>query len=182
MDFDRDLLLNGLREVGGRLQLPAEITIVGGAAGMITKQFPSNRITIDCDVISYVPERIRDVVEAAAHEIAVRHDWPADWLNSKVMGLNILPAGWRSRRLHVATFGCLTTYALGRLDLLATKFYATRPQDRADIRSMAPTVDELYFIRRYLEQMRLPFRGADLDRLQVALEYLKVIEREHENE
>lgn len=94
------------------------------------------------------------------------------------MELDLLPAGWKARRLLVGSYGELTIYILGRMDLLATKFFASRPQDREDIRDMQPNRDELYFVRRYLEQMAIPSRKAHLDDLRRAMAFLEIVERE----
>lgn len=172
--YDRLVLL------GARLrpELEMELLIVGGAAGMLMNDFGPRRTTIDCDVIRYIPPQIQEEIEQAAKALAAENGWASDWFNSKVMALDVLPAGWRSRRRLVGKFGPITIFAIGRLDLLATKFFANRPQDRDDIRELQPTEDELYFVRRYLEQMRLPSRGANLDELQWALNSLAAFEKE----
>jgi len=101
---------------------------------------------------------------------------PENWLNSKAMQMNILPDGWQSRRVFVAEFGQLKIYAVSRLDLLAMKFYANRPQDREDILHMKPTPDEIDDIRKYLNMLRLPARQADLDQVVSALKLVDAIE------
>ena len=45
------------------------------------------------------------------------------------------------------------------------KFYANRPQDREDIMEMKPTSQEMAYVRKYLEMLKLPSRLADLDQL-----------------
>ncbi len=152
--------------------------MIGAAAGLLSGLLPANRITIDCDVVCYTPCESRPSLEAIAAELAKARGWAPDWLNSRVMELDVLPAGWQSRRRLIGEFGHLTVYALGRLDLVATKFFASRPQDRADIRLMGPTADELYFVRRYLEQMRLPRQDANLDDLGRAMAFLAIMEQE----
>lgn len=172
-------ILKRLTRLGQELRASqeVEITVVGAAAGMLTGDFGPGRSTVDCDVIRYDPAEVRELVETTAGQVAARERWNTDWFNSRVMELDVLPAGWRSRRRLIGRFGVLTVYALGRLDLLATKFFASRPQDRDDIRDLNPTAEELYSVGRYLEQMRLPSRGAHLDDLERAMTYFRVVEK-----
>lgn len=76
----------------------------------------------------------------------------------------------------MAEFGQLKIYAVSRLDLLAMKFYANRPQDREDIFHMKPAPEELDYIRKYLNMLRLPSRLADLDQVVNALQLVDAIE------
>jgi len=49
-------------------------------------------------------------------------------------------------------------------------------QDRTDIQDMNPTADERAFARRYLDQLRVPNRLANLDQIQSALRFLDALE------
>lgn len=169
-----------LRALGRSLEpgRTIEIVLIGAAAGILGHHLRTDRVTVDCDVIYYAPPDAADQVEGTAKDLAQRNGWPDDWLNSRAMELDLLPAGWKSRRLFMGSYGALTVYILGRVDLLATKFYASRPQDREDIRDMRPSRDEIYFVRRYLEQMAVPSRKAHLDDLQRAMAFLAVVEKE----
>jgi len=53
----------------------------------------------------------------------------------------------------VGHFGRLTVYAAGRLDLIAMKFYAGRPQDIEDLIDLSPTPDERKFVREHIAQL-----------------------------
>lgn len=48
------------------------------------------------------------------------------------------------------TAGPLHVHAIGRLDLLAMKAYAGRPQDIEDLRAMSPQPMELRFVEEFL--------------------------------
>jgi hypothetical protein len=152
-----------------------EILVVGGAAAMLTGLLPSERLTQDCDIMSFMPADTRDIVLEAAKQTADIKGLPPQWLNDQVISLNVLPDGWRSRRCFIAEFGKLKVYAVSRLDLLAMKFYANRPQDREDILNIKPTQGELEYIGRYLNMLKLPRRRADLDQIQDALRLLEAV-------
>ena len=178
MHMTPDIILGHLERLAELLEVdqPVEILLIGGAAGMLTGQFESTRTTADCDVINYVPAESQQAVIHAAKQVAAERNLPECWLNSQAMQLDILPNGWQARKEHIATFGELSIYALSRKDLLATKFYAGYVRDREDIQVMKPTPDELAFVRKYLNMLRVPSRNANLDGVQRALIYLDAIE------
>ena len=171
MQMRRTHILKALAWLGDRVEWeqPVEILLIGGAAGMITGQLAPDRTTLDCDVIDYTPAEAMQAVGIAARRVAQELGLPEGWLSSQARQLNILPDGWRNRRQHVGSFGKLRIYAVGRLDLLATKCYANRPEDREDILAMHPTGEELSFVRTYLTMLRVPSRQANLDQVESAL-------------
>ncbi len=178
MKMPRNLILEALAHLGRRLEWarPIEILLIGGAAGMITGQLAAERTTVDCDVIDYAPAEAMPAVEHAAARVARDMGLPEHWLSPQARPLDILPDGWRSRRQHVGSFGQLHVYAIGRLDLLATKCYANRPQDREDIFAMQPTAGELGFVRTYLTMLRVPSRRANLDQVEAALRLVDALQ------
>ncbi|MCP4374631.1 MAG: hypothetical protein GY794_00405 [bacterium] len=171
-------ILDNLKCLGEYLPAspPVEILLIGGAAGMLTGQFTATRTTTDCDVIDAVPKESQQDILSAAAQIATQRELPKTWLNFQAMQLDILPDGWHTRKVHIATFGPLSIFALSRKDLMATKFYAGHVRDREDIQAMVPTGEELAFVRTYLNMLRVPSRQADLDNIQRALLYLAVME------
>jgi len=120
-------------------------------------------------------------VEEAARQAAKEMGLPANWLSSQAQQLDILPDGWRNRRELVGEFGALRVFAVGRADLLATKFYANRAQDREDILAMKPTRDELADVRAYLKMLHVPSRNANLDQVQSALRLVDAIDQDMED-
>ena len=172
-------ILNYLEAVAGRLEWDGsavEILLIGGAAGMLTGQLPYYRVTQDCDIMHIQPSDAQQSVLTAAAEVARLFGLPQTWLNTQAMPLNVLPDGWRSRRTQIARFQTLSVYAVGRLDLLAMKFYANRPQDRQDIIAMKPSREEIEFCRRYLNLLKVPSRKAHLDQVVSALELVEAME------
>jgi len=153
-----------------------EILLVGGAAAMLTGQLRPERVTQDCDVMRFSPEQVQQALFDAANKVARSRGLPSGWLSSKVMQLNILPDGWESRREFIGKYGQVSIYAAGRIDLLCMKFYANRAQDRADIDNMKPTSDELNFVRRYLNMLRVPSRCANLDQVVSAFALIDAME------
>jgi hypothetical protein len=172
-------ILNNLKRTAEALEWigkDIEILLIGAAAGMLTGQLPSHRVTQDCDVMNFKPMEAQNVVLEAAVRIAHQYQLPQDWLSTQAMCLNVLPDGWQARRVLVARFEKLTVYAASRIDLMAMKFYANRPQDRQDILEMKPSLEELGYIRKYLNMLRLPSRQADLDQVASALELVDAME------
>jgi hypothetical protein len=175
MLMEQNDILVLLGELGERLGecKSVEIVLVGGAAGMLTGQLQKTRVTTDCDVIRYLPEEAQQSVLTAACELAKEKGLPENWLNSQVMTLDVLPEGWHGRRVEVGAYGSLHVSAIGRLDLLATKFYAAHPRDVEDITDMAPTKEELEFVGTYLNMLRVPSRQANLDQVIRAMNLLE---------
>lgn len=80
MALDRDDIIEGLRELVHALRNQNEsavIRIVGGAA--LALRYYDRATTVDVDASVRPEERVSEF----AREIAARHDWPADWLNTK---------------------------------------------------------------------------------------------------
>jgi hypothetical protein len=178
MELHSQKILEALKETAFQLDQDGsiEILLIGGAAGMLTGQLPPQRVTLDCDVMHYDPVQAQKPVLEAANRVADEQGLPKNWLNSKAMQLNILPDGWQSRKVLIAEYGMLTIYAVGRLDLLAMKFYANRPQDRQDIIHMKPTPDEIGYVRKYLNMLKVPSRQADLDQVVSAMQLVNAME------
>jgi hypothetical protein len=167
MKFASKEILEALRETALRLQWESdiEILLVGGVAAVLTGQLPAERVTQDCDIMNFSPKQAQEAVLQAAEALAREKGLPENWLNSQAMQLNVLPDGWLSRREHICKYGLLSIYAASRIDLLCMKFYANRPQDREDIMEMKPTSQEMAYVRKYLEMLKLPSRLADLDQV-----------------
>jgi len=154
-----------------------EIRLIGGAAGMLTGQLSAHRVTQDCDIMNFKPKEAQKAVLEAAAKVAAKQGLPEHWLSTQAMdALVSLPDGWHARRIHIETFGKLSVYAVSRLDLLAMKFYANRSQDRQDIIEMEPSPEEIDYIRKYLDMLRVPSRHADLDQVASALKLVDAIE------
>ena len=160
-----------LEAVGGELRAAGEmeLLIVGGAAGLLTGQFPEAWTTGDVDTLEFrPPAEVEEVLRAAA-EVGRRLGLPANWLNTEA-GLygHDLPAGWQERRTLVGVFGRLRVWAIGRLDLIAMKFFAHRPIDRVHLSMMKVSPCELDFVRAYLDGKT----GEDAGKAAVARAYV----------
>ena len=152
-----------------------ELLLVGGAAGMLTGLLPPARTTIDCDVMVYVPEDAMGAVESAALQVAGELGLGETWLNSNVqLRRDALPDDWETRRILIGTWGRLRVFAVSRIDLIAMKVLAGRPQDLEDIHSMKPRRDDVEFVRRYLDG--LPAKGTMLNEIAEARELLESLE------
>lgn len=177
--FSPTLLETALRETGEALEYASEveILIVGGAAGLLTGVLPPARTTFDCDVMVFVPAQAWHAVEQAGRRVARKLGLAPTWLNGEAneMFRYRLPDGWEARRRSVGRFGRLTAFAVGRMDLIAMKVIAGRPQDREDLAELRPTPAELEFVGAYLDG--LVVKGADarlVEDARVLLESLEV--------
>jgi len=134
-----------------------EVLVVGGAAGLLIGLLRPERTTSDVDVLSVNPSREDEALYEAAALVGREMDLPNDWLNGDA-GLYreaLLPT-WKNRRIQVGHFGRLTVYAADRVDLIAMKFYAGRPQDIEDLLDLSPNPEERKLIREHIAQI-----GAD---------------------
>ena len=167
MAMTSETILSHLKRLGDMFEYPEEVELllIGGAAGILTKQLNSTRATMDCDVIRIVPSQAEQAILQAARTLAEEQGLPEPWLNLQAKPLDILPDGWQVRKVHIGSWGKLHVCALSRRDLLATKFYAGSPRDVQDISDMNPTAEELAFVRTYLDMLRVPSRQAHLDQL-----------------
>jgi len=172
-------ILKAFRALGARCQVDREIEIllVGGAAGVLIGALPAAWTTADVDLLHVDAAEDRDVVLEAAADVAHQLSLPNDWLNdwSGLFGWT-LPDGWQNRRRHVGTFGRLVVYAASRLDLIAMKFMAHRPQDLEHLEQMNPRLDDLVFVRIYLDSRSKLYReGRDTEKarqIEMARQYV----------
>ncbi len=125
--------------LGASLSSPGEITLAGGSALALTGVLV--RATEDGDVVASEPRL--DQMAEAIEIVASTFGLPAKWLNDSVQQFaNILPADYPLRRVSIGTFGHLTVFALGRLDLILMKVIALRGQDQEDLKALRPTGEE----------------------------------------
>lgn len=150
--LNRLLIERAFGELGQELRTEASILVVGGAAGVLTKQLPDIWTTSDVDAVEFrPPQEIEEVLRAAA-VITRRLGLPANWLNSEAgLFLHDMPEHWEDRRVFIGDFARLRVWAISRLDLIATKFYAHRPIDRLHLVAMKVSASELAFVKSYLD-------------------------------
>jgi hypothetical protein len=143
---------------------------------MIASLLPPERTTVDGDVMVYAPVRDAPAVELAADEVAPELGLTRNWLNSDAqIRRDTLPDGWQQRRIYVGTYGRLHVYAASRVDLIAMKVLAGRPQDVEDLQQMKVEGHEADFVRRQLATMK--DEGTDPQQIEEAYELLSILER-----
>jgi hypothetical protein len=148
---DRTEIVEALQDLGNRLNTPVEITLAGGCALILVHGL--TRVTADLDTIDSRPP-IDSVFRMAIEQTACHRDLPTSWLNDGVKGfIDVLPPGFRQRRVLFGTYGSLVVYVLGRKDLILMKFYAMRAEDLQDLRELAPTSEEIAFVRNSLDHV-----------------------------
>jgi hypothetical protein len=151
-------LRRALDALGGVLAdrgLAFHVAIAGGSALLLMEG--GSRPTQDVDVVAWGsgrdPLRVDHLLPAelveAAQDVATVLELDPDWLNAGAVALvgHVLPAGYESR-LRSEDFGNLTVSVLAREDLLRLKLYAASDEGPGsvhllDLRSLAPTPDEL---------------------------------------
>lgn len=127
-----------------------------------------------------IPAAALPVVEAAADLVAAEFQLPPRWFNSDVqLRRDALPDEWEKRKVPVGIYGRLQVFALSRPDLIAMKVLAGRPQDLEDLRAIIVRLDDVEFVRAYLNA--LSKKGTRRDQINDAralLESLEVYEHE----
>lgn len=169
-----ETIRSALAKLGQRLSVErdVEILIVGGAAGVLLGELPAGWTTADVDLIHCHMPQDRDAVLAAGAEMARELSLPPAWLSEDV-GLYAwtLPQGWQQRRVLVETHGRLRVYAASRLDLIAMKFIAHRERDLEHLAHMRPALEELDFVRGYLDSLARSQSG-EMGRIDMARQYV----------
>lgn len=182
-DMNTQTVETALRRLGEKLDpgREVEILLVGGAAGMVTGLLSPDRVTTDCDVMAYLPVDAMAAVESAAEEVAGELDLASDWLNSNVqMRLDALPDEWETRKQWVNRYGPLNVCAASRIDLIAMKVLAGRDQDIEDLDAMKVRIDDLDFVRKYLDKLtEKGTKPEQIDEARLLLEALEV-QRDHD--
>jgi len=125
----RDDLIDALRELVAELTAagqPSGIRIVGGAA--LSLRYFERRTTVDIDARIHPAEP----TIAIAERIALRRDWPADWLNTKAAGF--IPIGRDAGWEPLYDDSQVSVWVASAPTLLAMKLRASRPgRDTDDI-------------------------------------------------
>ncbi len=166
--LDAELIRLAFTALGRRLARaqPIEILIVGGAAGLLNGELKGTYTTTDVDTLKVLPPGQWDQLQDAAAKVGREMALPADWLNRDAgLFAEALPSDWESRRVDVGRFGALRVWAIGRLDLIAMKFYSHRYQDREHLAALNVTKEELKFVLQYLDALT---SQADRGKLEMA--------------
>jgi len=131
-----------------------ELLIVGGAAGLLNGELRGTYTTGDVDAVKVLPAEEWDLLQDVAAKVGTELGLPANWLNRDAgLYAKSLPPDWEFRRFNVGRFDALQVWAIGRLDLIAMKFYSHRPQDREHLAQMKVTSTEREFVLRYLNSL-----------------------------
>lgn len=150
-----------------------ELLIVGGAAGLLNGELTGAYTTSDVDAMNVFPPNAWDQLQDAAAVVGLAMGLPANWLNSDArLFAASLPNDWKDRRIDGGLFGRLQVWIVGRLDLIAMKFYSHRPQDREHLLHMKVTASEREFVRQYLDILETTTSPADRGKIELSRKYL----------
>ena len=131
-----------------------EVLLVGGGAAMVTGLLAPERVTLDCDVMVVTPPEALHLLESAADRVGRELGLPSRWFNADVqIRRDLLPAGWRTRRVAVATWSGIRFHAASRIDLIAMKIVAGRDQDIEDLRAMVVDRHDESFLRSHFVRL-----------------------------
>jgi hypothetical protein len=136
----KETVLQFLRELGSRLDRPAQIAIGGSVALILCADL--SRRTEDIDVVDEVPAPIRDEHELLA-ELSRRYGLHMTHFQS-----HYLPAGWESRIKRFGRFGSVDVAIVDEWDVWLSKLFSGRVKDRDDLRMLAPRMDKPSLVDR----------------------------------
>jgi hypothetical protein len=150
----------------------AEMTIIGGGAGMMTNLLPENRATVDLDVLECEPPEILDLCCYHAPAVAEALGISPGWFDATPLTMrHMMLPGWRNRCVDVGAFGPLRVKAIGRIDLISLKVIAGRERDLRDLEAMSPTDTERLQIEAALPELLR--QGANPEVVEQALARLR---------
>lgn len=143
-------MLEALEALGRQCETETEIIVVGGAAAILCRWI--ERATADVDVGAAEPKlsRIGGAIEAVAEDLGL----PARWINDGAKAFaHVLPGDFRDRLIELGRWNRLVVRSIGRQDFILMKLFALRAEDVLDLREVAPTPEELEFVRGELPRI-----------------------------
>lgn len=164
-----ETLLSALGEELGMRGATAHLLVIGGSA-LVAGSFGS-RATRDVDVVALVvdgelrtAEPFSEELTAAAAAVARNFGLESGWLNAGPTSLlstaTGLPDGILGRAATHQFGAALAVSFAGRRDLIFFKVYALADRDEArdlaDLRTLAPTPDELQGAARWVRTHNMP--------------------------
>ncbi|HEX6750693.1 MAG TPA: DUF6036 family nucleotidyltransferase [Longimicrobium sp.] len=143
-------MLDALRELGSLCPAETEVVVIGGGAAILRGWLA--RATVDIDVAAAQPALAS--FRRGIAEVAEALGLPEGWMNDGAKAFaRVLPPDFTERLEHVCTFGGLTVKTISRRDFVLMKLFAMRAEDVEDLRTLAPTREELEFVRNELPRL-----------------------------
>lgn len=146
--FDPDTLFDLLRDLGRRLNAPAEI-VIGGVLALMVDDIVV-RDTADVDIVDELPAAVR-AQPGLVDQLAQRYALRLTHFQS-----HYLPDGWRSRVHSLGKYDQLVAFRVDPLDVLLGKLFSTRNKDFVDLRTAWKKID-LDAFRRRLQTSARPY-------------------------
>ncbi|MFM1889499.1 MAG: hypothetical protein RLZZ565_256 [Planctomycetota bacterium] len=152
----------------------AEMTIIGGGAGMMSNLFPESRSTVDLDVLDCEPPEILDLCCYHAPAVAEALGISPGWFDATPLTMrHMMLPGWRNRCVDVGAFGPLRVKSIGRIDLIALKVMAGRSRDLEDLGLLKVAPGELDQVIEVLPS--LITQGANPDDIEKGISVARVL-------
>lgn len=143
-------MLDALKELGSQCPPGTEVVVIGGAAAILRGWLA--RATADIDVAAAQPGLTTFRRKIAA--VAESRGLPEGWMNDGAKAFaRVLPPDYVEQLEHVGTFGHRTVRTISRRDLVLMKLFGMRAEDVEDLRTLAPTREELEFVRDELPRI-----------------------------
>lgn len=175
-------LRRALTALAARLpqETSAEMTLIGGGAGMLSGLLPEGRHTVDVDVMEVTPPEIFDLCCYHAPSIAEECAISPQWFDATPHTIrHTMLDGWRERTVPVGQFGPLAVRAVARIDLISLKLIAGRERDLTDLASLCVTAQEARFVAESLPQILA--RGVNPDSVEAAIALARSYTSQGEN-
>lgn len=144
-------LQRALALLGKLCREETRIILAGSVSLML--QGIMHRVTNDGDVLESHPDfgQLREILR----QVAAAEGIPDHWRNDSARTYaEVLPPDYQSRLRYIGPFGRLSVGLVSRQDMIVMKFFAGRPKDIGDLQAIAPTDEELAFVRRQLPRLR----------------------------
>ncbi len=104
---------------------PAEMILIGGGAGMLSGLLPTDRSTVDLDVMDVTPPEVFDLCCHFAPRVAEECGISPSWFDSTAHTIrHTMLDGARDRTVFIGEFGPLGVRAITRIDLISLKLIA----------------------------------------------------------
>ncbi len=143
---------------------------------MLSGLLPTDRLTVDLDVMEVTPPEIFDPCCHHAATVASECDISPRWIDATPHTIrHTMLDGWRDRTVFIGEFGPLRVRVVARIDLISLKLIAARERDLEDLDALQVTPDEARLVAESLPEILS--RGTNPDVVPAAIELARSLEQ-----